>query len=201
MIRFFPKVFVLVFCAALTAAGLTLCTSSDPIYKLQSWLALGRYSAHDALISAAAKKRGLDPLLVKAMVWRESAFDPTKIGTSGERGLMQVGEAAAQDWAKAEKIETFVKTDLFDAKTNLDVGTWYLQRSLDRWKAKENPLPFALAEYNAGHTRVVRWIEATGRGDAATADELLRAMDFPTTRNYIDDITARQRFYQAGEGN
>ena len=130
MIRFFPKVFVLVFCAALTAAGLTLCTSSDPICKLQSWLALGRYSAHDALISAAAKKRGLDPLLVKAMVWRESAFDPTKIGTSGERGLMQVGEAAAQDWAKAEKIETFVKTDLFDAKTNLDVGTWYLKQAL-----------------------------------------------------------------------
>ena len=198
MIRFFQKVFALVVFAALTAAGLTLCTSSDPICKLQSWLALGRYSASEALIRDAAEKRGLDPLLVKAMVWRESAFDPTKTGTSGERGLMQVGEAAAQDWAKAEKIETFVKTDLFDAKTNLDVGTWYLKQALDRWKAKERPQPFALAEYNAGRTRVDRWIKATGRGDAATADELLRAMDFPTTRKYIEDITARQRFYEAG---
>ena len=200
MIRFFQKVFFLVVFAALTAAGLALWTSPDPLYQLQSWLALGRYSACDALISDAAAKRGLDPLLVKAMVWRESAFDPTKTGTSGERGLMQVGEAAARDWAKAEKIETFVKTDLFDAKTNLDVGTWYLKKALDRWKAKEKPLPFALADYNAGHRTVERWLEATGHGEDATAEELLRVMDFPTTRKYIEDITARQRFYQANGG-
>lgn len=201
MIRFFQKVVFLVVFAALTAVGLLLWTSPDPLYKLQSWLALGRYSACDALIADAAEKRGLDPLLVKAIVWRESAFDPTKTGTSGERGLMQVGEAAAQDWAKAEKIETFVKTDLFDAKTNLDVGTWYLKKSLDRWKEKGNPVPFALAEYNAGRSRVDRWIEATGRGEAATANDLLRVMTFPTTRKYIDDITARVRFYQTGGGN
>jgi soluble lytic murein transglycosylase len=198
MIRFFQKVILLAVFAALTWTGLALWTSPDPLYQLQSWLALGRYSAYDALISDAAEKRGLDPLLVKAMVWRESAFDPTKTGTSGERGLMQVGEAAAQDWAKAEKIETFVKTDLFDAKTNLDVGTWYLKKALDRWKAKETPLPFALAEYNAGRSRVDRWIEATGRGEEATADDLLRAMDFPSTRKYIGDITARQSFYKSG---
>lgn len=198
MIRFFKKVFLLAVFAALTGVGLALWTSPDPLYKLQSWLALGRYSAYKTLISDAAEKRGLDPLLVKAMVWRESAFDPTKTGTSGERGLMQVGEAAAQDWAKAEKIETFVKTDLFDAKTNLDVGTWYLKKALDRWKAKEKPVPFALAEYNAGRSRVDRWIESTGRGEEATADDLLRAMDFPSTRKYIGDITARQSFYKSG---
>ena len=85
MIRFFQKVFALVVFAALTAAGLALWTSPDPLYKLQSWLALGRYSTSEALIRDAAEKRGLDPLLVKAMVWRESAFDPTKTGTSSSR--------------------------------------------------------------------------------------------------------------------
>jgi soluble lytic murein transglycosylase len=107
-----------------------------------------------------------------------------------------VGEAAAQDWARVQKIETFVPTDLFDAKTNLEVGTWYLRRALERWKGKANPVPFALAEYNAGRGRVDRWIGATDQGSAATAEHLMETIDFPTTKKYIEDITARQRFYQ-----
>lgn len=196
MIRFCKKVFILLVFAALTAVGLVLWTAPDPEYKLQSWFAAGRFSAYDLMIADAARKHGLDPLLVKAMVWRESAFDPSKVGTSGERGLMQVGEAAAQDWAAAEKIETFVPTDLFDAKTNLDAGTWYFKKGLERWKQKANPVPFALADYNAGHRNVERWIAATNRGDDAVAENLLRAIDFPTTRKYIEDITDRQRFYR-----
>ena len=102
MIRFCKRLVAVLVFAALAAAGLVLWTAPDPAYKAQSWLALGRFSTYDTMIADAARKRGLDPLLVRAMVWRESAFDPTKIGTSGERGLMQVGEAAAQDWAEAE---------------------------------------------------------------------------------------------------
>ena len=94
------------------------------------------------------------------------------------------------------KIETFVPTDLFDAKTNLDVGAWYFKKALDRWKGKANPIPFALAEYNAGRSRVDRWVTATGLGEVAEAADLLKAMDFPSTRRYIDDITARYRFYK-----
>ena len=200
MARFVKKLGILLVLAFLTAAGLLLGTSPDPGYKLHAWLAAGRYSAYDAMIDDAARKHGLDPLLVKAMVWRESAFHPSKMGTSGERGLMQVGEAAARDWAKAEKIETFVPTDLFDAKTNLDAGTWYFKKALERWTQKADPVPFALADYNAGHRTVERWIAATERGEEASAEDLLRAIDFPTTRKYIEDITARQRFYQAGGG-
>ncbi len=195
MARFVKKLFLLLLLAALTAAGLLLWTDADPEYRLQSWLALGRYSDYDALIADAARKHGLDPLLVKAIVWRESGFEPSKVGTSGERGLMQVGEAAAQDWAKAEKIETFVPTDLFDAKTNLEVGTWYFKKALERWKQKANPVPFALAEYNAGRVRVDRWIADTTRGDDASAEQLIHVIDFPTTRKYIEDIIARQRSY------
>jgi len=198
MARFVKKLFVLLFVAACSAVGLALWTAPDPAYKVQSWLAAGRFSAYDPMIADAARKHGVDPLLVKAMAWRESAFDPSKVGTSGERGLMQVGEAAAQDWAKAEKVETFVPTDLFDAKTNLEVGAWYFKRALERWKQKANPVPFALAEYNAGRGRVDRWIAATERGEAATAEDLIRVIDFPTTRKYIEDITARKRFYLEG---
>jgi soluble lytic murein transglycosylase len=200
MARFLKRLVLAVVLAALVALGVVLGTAPDPAYRLQSWLAGSRYTRYDGLIGDLAHKRGVDPLLIKAIAWRESAFQADKVGTSGERGLMQVGEAAARDWAKAMKIDTFEPTDLFDPKTNIDAGSWYFKKALDRWKQKADPIPFALAEYNAGHGRMERWITETGRGDEATSEDLLKAIDFPTTRKYIVDIIARYHFYQAHPG-
>ncbi len=196
MFRFVRTLIFVVLFSALTAAGLLLWLSPDPMYVAQEWLAQGRYSEFDDAIREVAKKQGVEPDLVKALVWRESAFRADKVGTSGERGLMQVGEAAGGDWAKSEKLETFVPTDLFDSRMNLEAGVWYLRRALDHWKAKENPMPFALAEYNAGRTRVDRWIAATNMGDQANADDLLGAINYPKTRRYVEEITRRMQFYR-----
>ncbi len=182
--------------AALTAAGLLVGLSRDPLYSAQELASCGRFSSHDGLIAEAAKKSGLDAALVKALIWRESAFHPDKVGASGERGLMQVGEAAATDWARAQKIETFMPPDLFEPRTNLEAGTWYLKRALDKWKDRDDPVPFALAEYNAGASRLERWIAATGAGVKADSRDLLNAMDFPGTRRYVEEITARAQFYR-----
>jgi soluble lytic murein transglycosylase len=200
MARFLKRLVLAVILAALVAVGVVLGTSPDPAYRMQSLLAGSRYTRYDGLIGDLAHKRGVDPLLIKAIAWRESAFQANMVGTSGERGLMQVGEAAARDWANAMKIETFEPTDLFDPKTNVDAGSWYFKKALDRWKQKADPIPFALAEYNAGHGRMERWITETGRGDEATSEDLLNAIDFPTTRKYIVDIIARYHFYQAHPG-
>jgi soluble lytic murein transglycosylase-like protein len=53
-----------------------------------------------------------------------------------------------------------------------------------------------LAEYNAGRKRVDKWIARTGQGDKATAEDFLDRMDFPSTRQYIDDVINRYHFYQ-----
>jgi soluble lytic murein transglycosylase len=183
---------VVLLCAANVALAVVLWRSGDPSYRMQEMAALGRYSAYEEPIAAAAKKYGVDPLLVKAVVWRESRFSPTKVGTSGERGLMQVGEAAARDWAAAHKIEVFVFADLFDEKTNLEAGTWYLGRALERWKDRDKPVAFALAEYNAGHSRVEQWA-----ANAKTARDMLRAAAGTGTRQYVDDVVSRYLHYRA----
>src|SRR5260370_8584774 len=108
------------------------------------------------MLSVAAEHQ-LDPMLVKAVVWRESRFDCQKYGTAGERGLMQVSEKAANEWAHEHKIENFNFEQLFDPKTNLEAGSWYLRRALERRRNKSGSLPFALAEYNAVSGRVQRW--------------------------------------------
>jgi len=174
--------------------------AEDPEYQVQEIVFAERFGRYDGLIREASKRYGVPPELIKAVIWRESRFHPDKTGQHGERGLMQITEGAASDWARVEKIETFVPTDLFDPKINIVAGTWYLKKALDHWAAKDDPVPFALAEYNAGRTRVKRWVNDSGRGATAGADDLQTAMDFPATKSYIAAITARQDFYkQRGE--
>ena len=55
-------------------------------------------------------------MLVKAVVWRESRFDPKKRGSHGERGLMQVTERAANEWARENKVAGFLLGPTFRAK-------------------------------------------------------------------------------------
>ncbi|MGV3532851.1 MAG: lytic transglycosylase domain-containing protein [Chthoniobacteraceae bacterium] len=196
MPRFLRTLLLVVILAAIAAVGLVLWLSPDPRYSLTSWYYGDRFHMYDREIHEVARKHEIDPLLVKAVIWRESRFHPDKVGGAGERGLMQVTEAAAQDWVRAEKIENFAPTDLFDARTNITVGTWYLSKAMERYKERENPVPFALAEYNAGKSRVDRWVTESKMGAQATSGDLLKVMDYPTTKKYIGDITRRYEIYK-----
>lgn len=189
---------ILTVCLGLAAAAAAVfwLLADEPAYRLAEAASLGRYGAQDELILAAARRYGIEPELIKAVIWRESRFHSDKTGSRGERGLMQVTEPAAQEWAEAEKIETFAPTDLFDAKVNIEAGAWYLGRALQHWSSKDNSIPFALAEYNAGRTRVHRWVKDSGRGEVAGAEDLQTAMDFPGTKSYIAAIVNRYEFYK-----
>jgi soluble lytic murein transglycosylase len=199
MFRFAGKLFLVLLAAAVLGAGSVLLLSDDPLYTAAEWMSLGRFKRYDTMIADVAHKHGVDPLLIKAIVWRESEFHPDKKGTSGERGLMQVSEGAAADWARANKVETFTPNALFAPRMNLEIGTWYFKKALQRWASKDDPVPFALAEYNAGKTRVDRWIEGGKMGPAVTADDLRVNIDFPSTRAYVDTIVGRYRHYKVTE--
>lgn len=197
MSRLVLKLILLVLFAAAVAVGTVLVRSDDPLYTVTEWLSFGRFRMYDEMIADAAGKNGIDPLLLKAVVWRESQFHPHKTGGSGERGLMQVSEAAAQDWLRSHKAATFRPTDLFSPRTNLEIGSWYLKQKMLRWAAKDDPVPFALAEYNAGGRRVDRWVAETKLGEAATAADLRSRIDFPSTHAYVEAILKRRAYYQA----
>ena len=190
--------FKLIICGLLAgAAGATYLSmrSGDPLYVLYEWISPARFQQHDALIRSVAAAHRLDPMLVKAVVWRESRFDSQKFGTAGERGLMQVSEKAAQEWARETRAENFRPEELLDPKINLEAGTWYLHRAVEHWQNQADPIPFALAEYNAGASRAQRW--AGGDGTRAIPADTFRAnIDFPGTRKYVESIIARYEFYK-----
>ena len=210
MIRLMPralglvlKLVLLVGFLVVASVGWFLWRSSDPEYAAYEAVFHSRFHRYDALIQEAAKRRGVDPMLVKAVVWRESRFRPEKLGLDGERGLMQITDGAAKEWAKSEKMTNFVPTDLFDPKVNLDAGSWLLARALRRYEGKDNPLPFALAEYNAGRSRVAKWSGERTNSDPSTqanSEKLVANIDIASTKNYVEAVQERVRYYHQRGG-
>ncbi len=184
---------VLCFLLSLAAGfGYLAVRSGDALYSSYEWLSPARFQQYDSIITSVAAERRLDPMLVKAVVWRESRFDTKKYGSAGERGLMQVSAKAANEWARENKIENFKLDDLFDPQTNIQAGSWYLRRALDHWQNESDPLAFALAEYNAGPSRAQRWVGA----DGITTNQFLDNIEFPATRSYVQSILKRYAFYK-----
>ncbi|MDO9540852.1 MAG: lytic transglycosylase domain-containing protein [Kiritimatiellia bacterium] len=148
-----------------------------------------RIHAYDDIIAKTAASHSLDPKLIRAVIWRESRFKYNCRGKRGEIGLMQVTENAAKEWAEANGIANLRKNDLFNPETNIQAGTWYLKRSISRWSNKNTPLPYALAEYNAGRSNAVRWA-ASDDGDA---NKFWHGITYPSTKRYVRDILTRLR--------
>lgn len=151
----------------------------------------------DEAIAAAARRYQLDPALVKAVIWRESGFNPRVVGRAGELGLMQVREAAAYEWAAAERITVFDHADCVDPVTNILAGTWYLRNALRRYRGADKPACFALADYNAGRGNVLKWQSGPATTNSAA---FLTRIQFPSTRAYVLAILTRaQRYRDRGD--
>ena len=149
------------------------------------------------MIAQVAREEGVDPFLVRALVWRESRFNPSIYGLAQEHGLMQVTPVAGETWAKANKIADFKPDDLFDPLTNLRAGTWYLQRSLSRWSQTDDPVPFALAEYNAGRSNALKWVDPNNPQDHLA---FLQRITFPSTLKYVEVIMEKRDQYRLAMG-
>lgn len=157
-----------------------------------NWRGFQQGHRHDHVILAAARQHGLDPALVKAVVWQESRFDARAVGRVGEIGLMQITEPTALEWAGETGVTNFAHAMLFDPALNTRCGTWYLAKLLRRYPRADDPLPYALADYNAGRTHVLRWAKDSAATNSA---DFLAAMTFPGTRKYIEKVMARRWHY------
>lgn len=181
--------------AVILAAGWVFGAAADPEYAAYEFVFHERFHRYDGIIREVAARHGIDPMLVKAVIWRESRFHPDKAGLDGERGLMQVTLPAAAEWIRSAKVEGFKPEDLFEPRTNIEAGAWLLARGLKRYQGKDNPLPFALAEYNAGRSRVRRWTDKADGEPQATSHDLQEHIDIPSTRNYVETVQDRVDFY------
>jgi soluble lytic murein transglycosylase-like protein len=120
----------------------------------------------DETITRAATANELAPELIRAVIQRESAFQPCAVSSAGAMGLMQLMPATAQG---------LNVSDPFDPEENILAGTRFLRQMLDRFGGN---VSLALGAYNAGPARV----EASGG-----------IPPIPETKAYVQDILSRIR--------
>lgn len=149
----------------------------------------GESSLFDYMIEETALRYSVDPLLIKAIIWRESKFKPRTVGASGEIGLMQLKMLAVEDWANANGKKIPDPEDVFTPKLNIEIGTWFFARALERWNDHPRKKELALAEYNAGRTGLLRAIRNKG-GDVLLA---LTTAPFST---YVQTTLGKHQEYQ-----
>ena len=139
-------------------------------------------------IRRAAVRHGVDPELVRALVWRESRFRANAVGRQGEVGLMQLlPKGAVAEYARIHRVPPMSRRELFKVHNNLEVGCWYLGVALRRWRSHDQQIERALVHYNAGERRAKAWCRRPGRG----ADPIPAAL-----RSYVGGIMTRYNGYR-----
>ena len=119
-------------------------------------------------------------LLIESIVQIESAGKPGKVGSKGERGLMQIKRETWQETTRGAFGSPLPFSRAFEPALNRQVGSAYLaylqafiQSHRSEWKSDERAL--LLACYNAGPTAVERAGFDVARIPASTRDYVDRA--------------------------
>ncbi len=153
-----------------------------------------RKVADDILV--AARSYGLDPLLVAAVIVRESHFRSHVVSFAGAVGLMQVLPWVAEDVATRHDVPWDGPSTLRDPARNIRIGTAYLAELVERF----DDTALALAAYNMGPTLLRARLNQgfVPRGPyVRSVMQSWRALD--AQRGYERDFVRRtQRRFSAG---
>ena len=164
---------------------------SDCVPTREKWevaypLAFGRK------ISDLSEQYNLPPYLFNALVREESYFDPDIESSAGAVGLTQLMAETAREIAGELKLED---PDLTDPEVNLSIGGRYLAKLL---RLSENAA-MALMYYNAGLTRVRRWVR---EGPENPEELLTEAFPIEETRHFVRKVlvsTVLYRYLYSGD--
>lgn len=110
----------------------------------------------------AAEESEVDVYLLAGIMYSESRGVSGQTSSAGALGLMQLGLAAASDAAKRLRIEETPTTEqlLHDDALNVRLAANHLHWLLDH--AGEWDVEAVLVSYNAGRSKLIRWIDAAG---------------------------------------
>lgn len=140
---------------------------------------------YDDEIESASEQFGIDRAIIYSVINVESGFSKNAKSSRGAIGLMQVMPSTADEVAKKCNLGEY---DLFDESDNITIGTCYLATLLSRFE----DLKVALCAYNAGPTKVEKWLHSA---DFSDDGKILKKIPFPETNNYIKKINKNLKYY------
>ncbi len=151
------------------------------------WLYPQKYAAY---VEQYATEYGVEKELIYAIMKAESNFDSTATSHSEAYGLMQLLESTAMEVANELGEEYLPKEALYDPQKNVQIGTAYIAKLLDKYDGNK---VLALAAYNAGIGNVADWIEeGILKEDGSNPENI----PFKETNMYVRKIMRDYQIYQ-----
>lgn len=145
--------------------------------------------ARKAKLLASAQHNGLDPAWAYAIIRAESAWVTDARSGANAYGLMQLLPSTGAHASRKLGQPWRGTTSLYDADTNINLGTYYLAEMAARHKGS----PWlASAAYNAGASKVDEWL-ATHKKLAP--DVFIDIIPYHETRAYVRRVLAFSVLY------
>lgn len=145
--------------------------------------------AYERVLVQEAERHRLDWSLVAALIRQESSYEPRATSRAGARGLMQIMPSVGRRLAMAEAYHTWDPALLYQPDVSLELGMTHLAGLLRGY----DHVAHALAAYNAGSSRVRRWLEKAGTNDP---EIFIERIPFRETRDYVRIILRNRELYR-----
>lgn len=139
-------------------------------------------------VARASMVNSIDPAWIFGVMRRESAYIRDVRSSAGAVGLMQLMPRTASYVAGLQGKKDW-RGDLTESGTNIDLGSFYLRHVMNRF---DDHQVLATASYNAGPSRVGKWLQEAGM----EADIWIDTIPYTETRRYVRAVLAYAAIYE-----
>lgn len=147
---------------------------------------------YDDIMQTATRPIGLDKAWVYGLIRQESRFIRSARSHVGASGLMQIMPGTATYVARRIGMAGFTLSSLNDIKTNITLGTQYLNMLLANLGGSQT---LATAAYNAGPSRPRQWRSTLSKPVEGAI--FAETIPFTETRTYVKNVMANTTWYAA----
>ena len=163
-------------------------------------------------IEDASTEFNIPAQLIASVINAESGFDKNAISNKGAVGLMQIMPSTAEwvvkkmladgganvNFSKLSKNKDFSTElynvadksgELFDVKTNIRIGTYYLTYLINKFSNLET----AICAFNAGEGTVANWLK---NAEYSEDGAQLKKVPYKETKNYLEKVKLNLKIYE-----
>jgi soluble lytic murein transglycosylase len=132
----------------------------------------------------------LDPAFILGLIRQESMLDKNARSEVGAHGLMQIMPETAQQIARNLREAWHTENVLSNPDVNIKYGAYYFKQLLNKF---DGHFVLAVAAYNAGPYRVMKWLP---KNRSLPADIWIETIPFNETRKYVISVLSYAIIYQ-----
>lgn len=172
-------------------AGLAADRVGRPRVKLTAQVTPSDYPVpFRAEVTQEARKRGIDPRFVLAIMKQESTFRANAKSPSAARGLLQLTIDTAQKYDRQAGYPDLQPDDLYDPRTNIAIGCEYIGALRNQFGGMYEAIA---ASYNGGEDNAARWLD---RSQPKEPGIFASEVGFAETKNYVFKVMTNYRIYR-----